>query len=476
MNLHTPRLKWKIFFFLLGFCFLLLIVLWFFQTILLDTFYRQVRILEIRRSTTQIISNAGNENINEIIRNISDNNEIVVEITDLSGRSLLSSSPLPSRFREENAMFIAAALGHRGEFYEYSISQGNRMVFNTERDMPVTARRPSMQTLVYVRIANNSMGEPFAVIVRAIISPVSATVTTLRYQLYFISGILFLFAVILSIIIAKRVAKPIEEISQSAMLLAGGKYDTHFTGKGYHEIDVLSNTLNTAALELSRVENLRRELLANISHDLRTPLALVSSYTEMMLDFPEEIKPEQLQAIMDETKRLTTLVNDILDVSKLENTMGNFNSSRYNLTQSILEIIENNKKLMIKEGFDFSFSHNNDIYVHADKAKIDRAFYNLLINAINYSGENRRIFIEQTVNGSYVRISVIDRGEGIANNDLPYIWDRYYKSRKTHIRAITGSGLGLSIVKKIIDMHDGKYGITSEEGKGSTFWFELKTF
>jgi len=185
-----------------GFCFLLLIVLWFFQTILLDTFYRQVRILEIRRSTTQIISNAGNENINEIIRNISDNNEIVVEITDLSGRSLLSSSPLPSRFREENAMFIAAALRHRGEFYEYSISQGNRMVFNTERDMPVTARRPSMQTLVYVRIANNSMGEPFAVIVRAIISPVSATVTTLRYQLYFISGILFLFAVILSIIIA----------------------------------------------------------------------------------------------------------------------------------------------------------------------------------------------------------------------------------------------------------------------------------
>jgi len=260
------------------------------------------------------------------------------------------------------------------------------------------------------------------------------------------------------------------------MVLAGGKYDTHFTGKGYHEIDVLSNTLNTAALELSRVENLRRELLANISHDLRTPLALVSSYTEMMLDFPEEIKPEQLQAIMDETKRLTTLVNDILDVSKLENTMGNFNASRYNLTQSILEIIENNKKLMIKEGFDFSFSHNNDIYVHADKAKIDRAFYNLLINAINYSGENRRIFIEQTVNGSYVRISVIDRGEGIANNDLPYIWDRYYKSRKTHIRAITGSGLGLSIVKKIIDMHDGKYGITSEEGKGSTFWFELKTF
>ena len=475
MNLKTPRLKWKMFFFLLGFCSLLLIVLWFFQTLLLDTFYRHIRIIEIRRSATQIINNVGNENIDPIIRDISENNEIIVDITDLSGRSLLSDSQFQGRFIDENAILINAALGNRGEFYEYSLGHGNRMINNEERNIPTVARRPSMQTLVYVRIANNSMGEQFAVIVRAIISPVAATVTTLRYQLYFICGILFFLAVILSIIIAKRVAKPIEEISQSAMLLANGNYGTRFTGKGYHEIAVLSNTLNMAAVGLSRVENLRRELLANISHDLRTPLALVYSSAEMMLDFPEEIKPEQIQAIMDETKRLTTLVNDILDMSRLEGTTEKSNFSRYNLTQSILEIIENNKKLMIKEGFEFSFSHNNDVYVYADKDKIDRAFYNLLINAVNYSGDNRNIFIEQTVNGSYVRISVIDRGEGISDDNLPFIWDRYYKSSKTHIRAITGSGLGLSIVKKIIDKHDGKCGVTSEEGKGSIFWFEVKS-
>jgi signal transduction histidine kinase len=126
-----------------------------------------------------------------------------------------------------------------------------------------------------------------------------------------------------------------------------------------------------------------------------------------------------------------------------------------------------------KEGFEITFSHNGDVYVNADKTKIDRAFYNLLINAINYSGDSRNILVEQAVTGKSARISVIDYGEGIAQADLPFIWDRYFKSGRTHKRAVTGSGLGLSIVKKIIDIHGGTYGVVSDTGKGSTFWFEL---
>jgi signal transduction histidine kinase len=130
--------------------------------------------------------------------------------------------------------------------------------------------------------------------------------------------------------------------------------------------------------------------------------------------------------------------------------------------------------LLKREGFKIAFSHSGDVYVDADKAKIDRVFYNLLINAINYSGDSRNILVEQTVADNHVRISVIDYGEGIAEADLPFIWDRYYKSTKTHKRAVTGSGLGLSIVKKIIDIHGTQYGVVSEPGKGSTFWFELE--
>ncbi|MDR2701751.1 MAG: HAMP domain-containing histidine kinase [Spirochaetaceae bacterium] len=485
MNLNQLRLKWKIFAFLLGFCALLLVVLWLFQTVFLESFYKKIKVTEIKRNAAIIVNNIESENIEEIIADMSDNNNIIVTIADPNGKSLLRSFPSDNRRRlEENAVLVTKARNNGGEIHEYiTPSAGDRPRNNAEYDRTgsgrteggrvMIARRPPAQSLIYVKMANNRRGEQYAVIIRAVISPVNATITTLRYQLYYISCIVLFFSVILAIIIAKRVSRPIEEISQSAMTLANGNYDTRFTGKGFYEIAALSDTLNTAAVELSRVENLRRELLANVSHDLRTPLALIYSYAEMMRDFPGEITPEQTQTIMDETQRLATLVNDILDISKLENEMEKLNTSRCNLTQSILETAKTTEKLLKKEGFEITFSHNGDVYVDADKAKIDRAFYNLLINAINYSGEKRNILVTQTVAGNRVRISVIDYGEGIAEADLPFIWDRYYKSGKAHKRAVTGSGLGLSIVKKIIDIHGAKYGVISETGKGSTFWFEI---
>jgi signal transduction histidine kinase len=368
---------------LLGFSALLLIVLWLFQTVLLDAFYKKIKVTEIRRNASLIINNIESENIDKIIADISENNNITVNITDLNGRSLQGTRIFPPdnrRWFEEDSALITKARNNGGEIYEYiSLVPEER----PRNNRTPNRRRPPIQSLIYVKMANNRQ-DGYAVIIRAVISPVNATVTTLRYQLYYISCIILFLSVILAFIIAKRVSKPIEKITQSAMTLANGNYDTRFTGKGFYEIIALSDTLNTAAVELSRVENLRRELLANVSHDLRTPLSLIYSYAEMMRDFPEEITQEQTQTIMDETRRLTSLVNDILDISKLENEMEQLNTSRYNLTQSVLETVNTTEKLLKKEGFEITFYHNGDVYVNADKVKIDRAFYNLLINAINY--------------------------------------------------------------------------------------------
>jgi len=245
-------------------------------------------------------------------------------------------------------------------------------------------------------------------------------------------------------------------------------------GKGFQEIVALSDTLNTAALELGRVESLRRELLANVSHDLRTPLSLIYGYAEMMNDFPGDITPEQTKIIMDETWRLTTLVNDVLDLSKMETEMERLDISCFSLTESIIKTTARVEELLRNEDYQIVFEGEDDVLVDADETKIDRAFYNLLINAVNYSGESRTIIVTQQVLAKYVRISITDRGEGISDEDLPYIWDRYYKSGRNHTRAVAGTGLGLSIVKRIIDLHDGSYGVISEMGKGSTFWFELQ--
>jgi signal transduction histidine kinase len=308
----------------------------------------------------------------------------------------------------------------------------------------------------------------------AIITPLNATVSTLQTQLYFITGIMLALSVFLAVIIANRISKPIEDIDRSARALAKGDYNTRFNGKGFYEIVTLSDTLNTTAVELGAVESLRRELMANVSHDLRTPLSLIYSYAEMMNDFPDEITPEQTALIMEEAHRLSTLVNDVLDMSKLENEMEQLNISYFDLTRNILETAERMEELLKNEGFKIIFKYEGNVYINADEMKIDRAFYNLLINAVNYSGNSRTVIVSQSVTEGRVRVSVADEGEGIAEKDMPFIWNRYYKSGNKHKRAVTGTGLGLSIVKKIIEMHGGEYGATSEIGKGSTFWFEIE--
>lgn len=409
---------------------------------------------------TNIQDNIDIQNIIEISRN----NDVSIDIVSLSGQSILIPSEIPDRHNiEENFRIISQARSRGKDYYEYTKFPPT----------PVGGRRMMMQSLVYSKLVESQHYGHVAIVIRAVISPVDATVTTLRYQLYVVSAIMIILSIILAIIIAKRVSKPIEEISHSALALANGNYSTHFTGKGFYEIVALSDTLNTAALELGKVDSLRRELLANVSHDLRTPLALIYSYAEMMNDFPKEITLEQTQVIIDETRRLTSLVNDILDISKLESDMEQLNISNFNLTQNILDTCKRMENLLKNDGFKIIFSYDKEININADKMKIDRVFYNLLINAVNYSGDNKIISVSQTISNNRLRISITDSGTGIAEEELPFIWDRYYKSGKNHKRAVTGTGLGLSIVKKIIDLHGGNYGVKSEVYKGSTFWFEI---
>ena len=435
MTLNRLRLKWKIFAYLFGFCALLLVILWLFQTVFLDDIYKYFRTQELKQAIAIVEDEIDNPDLNAVLLRIQEERDVIVSPTR-------DFTP-PQR--------------PRGGGGDPSGSRG----------------APPLDTITEVREIERQNGQIVSLTFFALIAPVNATVATLRYQLYIISGVMLLLAVILAILIAKHISRPIEDINCGAQALAKGDYSTRFTGSGFSEIKELSETLNTTAVELGMVEALRRELLANVSHDLRTPLSLIYSYAEMMNDFPGEITPEQTQVIMDETLRLTTLVNDVLDISKLENDFEALNCSIYNITHSVLFTSERMGELLKKEGFIINFLHDGDIYVNADEAKIERVFYNLLINAVNYSGDNRVIAITQAVSGKHVRINVSDSGDGIAESELPFIWARYYKSGKAHKRAVTGTGLGLSIVKKIMEQHGGAYGVTSEIGKGSTFWFEL---
>lgn len=423
------KLKWKIFGFLLGFSTLLLAILWMFQTVFLSDMYKYTRKVEIKKAIKLIEENIDNPNLKDILSELEITKEIVVMPTKDFAPPV---RPFPNRHNPKEP-----------------------------------------ETITKERKFTTKDGSEISLTFHAMISPVDATVSTLQMQLIIITIIMIILTTLLAIIISKHISNPIEQINKSAKKLAKGKYDTEFNGRGFLEIKELSDTLNTASYELSKVERLRRELMANISHDLRTPLALIYSYAEMMHDFPDEVTREQSQIIMDEAKRLTSLVNDILDISSLETGMTKLNKTRYNLTESLQNTIKRLNELVKNQGYQLSFDYNEDVYIRADEVKITQAFYNLLLNAITYSGTDRTVIIRQSMQGNMVRIEVFDHGEGIREHDLPYVWDRYYKIDKKHKRPIMGTGLGLSIVKKVVELHKGEYGAASDEGKGSVFWFQL---
>ena len=471
------KLKWKIFGFLLGFCILLLVFLWLSQIVFLNDFYRYFRISEVRNDVALIVYHIDDEYIDEVVLELSIDGDFVADIVDMQGVSLINGSRQWSQTPSSNVRLITSAIRNGGEYYRFTTEQqqyrGHRGGSNRQSNSRNSRNRhqnnhTQTESLLYIRIVDER-----AILVNAVISPVHATTVALRYQLIVISGVMLILSAILAIVIARRVSKPIEEINHSAMNLAKGKYDTRFDGKGFYEISGLSETLNTTAVELGRAESLRRELLANVSHDLRTPLSLIYSYAEMMRDFPEDITQEQTEVIMNETKRLSDLVNDVLEISKLEAGMDQLNITPFNLTKNIRDTVNRMAELLSNQGYIIEFSCDDDIFVEADESKINTAFYNLLVNAVNYAGDDKKVIVNLTSIESVVRISVTDNGDGISEDDLSLIWDRYYKSGRVHKRAVTGTGLGLSIVKKIMDMHGGSYGVTSEIGKGSTFWIEL---
>ena len=220
---------------------------------------------------------------------------------------------------------------------------------------------------------------------------------------------------------------------------------------------------------------MQRDLIANASHDLRTPLTMLKGYAELIRDVSGDnpVKREQhLQVIIEETDRLTALVNDILDLSKYENGKMTLERTAFDMEERLREITERYRGLSAVSGYRFSLETDGSAPVFCDAGKIEQVICNLINNAVNYSGESREIFIRQEHTPEGIRISVRDTGEGMDQETLSRIFDKYYRS-SNYKREVRGTGLGLSIVKAILRLHDYSFGVNSTVGAGSTFWFVI---
>ena len=292
-------------------------------------------------------------------------------------------------------------------------------------------------------------------------------------------GLILVFVLICSFAIASAVAglltKPISEITKKAGALGRGDFDVDFYGGDYcKELAELAKTLNFARDELSKTDRMQKELIANVSHDFKTPLTMIKAYASMIMeisgDIPEKRNKHAL-VIVDEADRLASLVDDVLDLSKISSGIAGLEESVFDMSAYTYEMLDRFAYLHETAGYRFETDIDEGLYTRADKGKIGQALYNLISNAVNYTGADKTVYIRlKKESEDKFRFSVTDTGKGIKKEELSTIWDRYYRSKQMHKRPVRGTGLGLSIVKTILERHNLEFGVESEEGKGSTFY------
>ncbi len=277
-------------------------------------------------------------------------------------------------------------------------------------------------------------------------------------------------------LLSALISRPISEVTEEAKELARGSFDLNIRrNRFFSEIAELSEALDSAGQEISKADRARRELIANVSHDFKTPLTMIKAYASMILEISGDNKEKRdahAQIIIDEADRLTALVSDVLDLSRLE-AGGTEERTQFGLSEEVRSILARFDYLTETQGYRIEAVIEDGLTVQAERTRIGQVVYNLVGNAVNYTGEDKRVRVKLFRKGDAARLEVIDSGKGIPADELDTIWDRYYRSESTHKRPVQGSGLGLSIVKNILLQHDFPFGVVSEVGRGSCFWVEL---
>lgn len=481
------RMKWKIFGYLAAFTAVVLLALWLLQVVFLDDIYRKTKISEVEHTANELLSSVDSmillENIADTLAR--DNDVCILVFRIENDRRAIR---VVSADRDENCVIhnitdaavfsLYASAERRGgeylEHYRFDRSIGKYVATHEGES------GSDLESIVYARIVENQSGETIFILLNSVVSPVTATVKTLHYLLLLVSVFMIGLSLLLALLISRRISKPMSDMSREAKRLAEGHYDVSFPDSSYREIRELSEALRYAADELSKVDSMRRELIANTSHDLRTPLTMITGYAEVMRDLPNENTPENAQIIIDESRRLTSLVNDMLDISKYENgSAPPVSRETFDLTEAVEESMHRYDSFCRRDGYHIHFSTKEHLCVVTDRSKLLQALHNLVNNAITYTGDDKTVLLHQDryldprESREWVRLSVTDSGEGIPEEKLEVIWERYYKIPASHKRSAEGSGLGLSIVNKLMTLLGGRCGVVSTVGQGSTFWIEI---
>lgn len=446
------------------------LLIWFLQIFFLNNYYEHMKISEVNRIATSICHayERQDANLTTDIQQLSVSNDFYV-MMEANGQVLL--------FMPESDSILPV--------YQYKdqLPKLKKMLSESKSNGPVSFEISSgvdkYSTLAYARYLRKTEDNEVYLYIFSPLYPVSSTVDILKNQLFYVTLITLIGAFSLAIYFANRISKPIKDLTTTAKDMGRGNYDVKFVGNSYSEINNLAAALNTAAYELGNADARQKDLIANVSHDLKTPLTMIRSYAEMIRDLSGD-NPEKrnthLQVIIDESERMGHLVSDMATISAMQTKKIVLEKTAFDLSAVSASILASYDIYQEQDGYDFVFNAPKDCIVFADKDRIAQVISNLTNNAVKYCGEDKYIALTIRKVGRKYRLEVSDHGPGIKPEELPHVWERYYKTSTNYVRETSGTGLGLSIVKEILMLHNANYGVESKVGKGSTFWFELDMF
>ena len=476
MKKKQISLKWKIARYLIIFSVLVISVVFLFQVVLLEPMYEANKAKGVREVADSVAEGLRTDNFDQFIDIMQNQSDTCIMVYQDSSYASASNSDsdrgciLYSMSDEQRASYIANANSSKDGTYMAKVRM--QSFADTPSGKLKKNDDDEFHSIIYTRIVRTG-GNDAVVMVSANVTPLNSTIRTLSGQMVWIGIFLIISILILTYTLYREIARPLTEINEAAKDLPKGEYHENPKTNRYREASELNTTLSNAAKDIHKADKAKRDLISNVSHDLRTPLTMITGYGEMMMDLPEEKTDENLQVIVDESKRLNNLVNDLLDLSRLEENRIVLHQEDFDLTELVNQQLRKYDVYRMKEGFQIEEFLTGPQMVYADHKRIEQVFNNFMTNAINYGGNAKHVIVREIEKKDTVRIEVQDFGEGIAKEDLPNIWDRYYKVDKKHVRVSNGSGIGLAIVKQVLDLHKAPYGVESEKGKGSTFWFEL---
>lgn len=466
--MKTKSLKWTVFRYLIGFSIFILLFLWIFQILFLKYYYEIYKTNELEQTieNINIKFKYDKADLYDTLEQYSYDRGICSEVM-LNGIVTYTTNPQNrgclNIYNQTNKLKI--------EKEKVSFLKGNDNVFR----LRIINEKLTNKTLVY----GTKLDENTTIFINTSIDPIDSTVTILKNQFSIITFMVIILAIIIAYFISNKLTGPIHNLTKNSKELSKGNFNISFDTKtDIEELKVLSSSLDYTKNVLKQNEELRRDLMANVSHDLKTPLTMIKAYAEMVKDISyknKEKRESDLNVIIDEVDRLNLLVNDILNLSKLESNIESLNIEKFDLSKLINIIIERFKIFSLTEDFTFITNVPKKLIIEADKQKIEQVIYNLIGNAINYTSDTKKIYINAYYKKDEIRVSITDIGKGIKEKDLKNIWDKYYKSDKKHRRNTIGTGLGLSIVKHILELHNYKYGVITKKNKGTTFYFNIKT-